>query len=81
MRSRINDHRAINYGCTRGVTLYPTGEWTTEPARTLIMDLGDQAARVKFMFRDRGFNFTTAFDAVLAMPGSGPCCATCGRPA
>jgi putative transposase len=30
------------------------------------MDLGDQADRVKFMIRDRGSNFTTAFDAVLA---------------
>jgi putative transposase len=33
------------------------------------MDLGDQAGRVKFMIRDRGSNFTTAFDAVLANAG------------
>jgi transposase InsO family protein len=33
------------------------------------MDLGDQADRVKFMIRDRGSNFTTAFDAVLADAG------------
>ena len=33
------------------------------------MDLGDQAGRVKFMIRDRGSNFTTAFDAVLADAG------------
>ncbi len=49
-----------------GVTLYPTGEWTTQQARNLIMDLGGQAERVKFMIRDRGSNFTAAFDAVLA---------------
>jgi putative transposase len=49
-----------------GLTLYPTGEWTTQQARNLIMDLGDQADQVKFMIRDRGSNFTTAFDAVLA---------------
>jgi transposase InsO family protein len=33
------------------------------------MDIGDQAGRVKFMIRDRGSNFTTAFDAVLAGAG------------
>jgi hypothetical protein len=52
-----------------GVTLHPTGEWTAQRARNLIMDLGDQAEHVKFMIRDRGSNFTTAFDAVLADAG------------
>ena len=52
-----------------GVTLHPTGEWTAQQARNLIMDLGEQAHRVKFMIRDRGSNFTTAFDAVLAGAG------------
>jgi putative transposase len=52
-----------------GVTLYPTGDWTAQQARNLLMDLGDQAGRVKFMIRDRGSNFTTAFDAVLAGAG------------
>ena len=52
-----------------GVTLHPTGEWTAQQARNLIMDLGEQAERMKFMIRDRGSNFTTAFDAVLADAG------------
>src|ERR1039458_6877041 len=52
-----------------GVPLHPTGEWTTQQARNLLMDLDEQAHRVKFMIRDRGSNFTAAFDAVLADAG------------
>jgi len=52
-----------------GVTLHPTGEWTAQQARNLIMDLGEQAHRVKFMIRDRGSNYTAVFDAVLADAG------------
>src|ERR1019366_2441233 len=52
-----------------GVTLHPTGEWTAQQARNLLMDLDDQTHRVKFMIRDRGSNFTAAFDAVLTDAG------------
>ena len=52
-----------------GVTLHPTGDWTAQQARNLLMDLGKHAHRVKFMIRDRGSNFTAAFDAVLADAG------------
>jgi putative transposase len=52
-----------------GVTLHPTGEWTAQQARNLLMDLDEQAHRVRFMIRDRGPNFTSAFDAVLADAG------------
>ena len=52
-----------------GVTLHPTGQWTAQQARNLLMDLGEQAEQVKFMIRDRGSNFTVAFDAVLADAG------------
>src|ERR1039457_2054433 len=52
-----------------GVTPHPTGEWTAQQARNLLMDLGEQTQRVKFMIRDRGSNFIAAFDAVLADAG------------
>jgi transposase len=52
-----------------GVTMHPSGAWTAQQARNLIMDLGDQAHRVRFMIRDRGSNFTAAFNAVLADAG------------
>jgi len=52
-----------------GTTLHPTGDWTTQMARNMLMDLEDQAAKVKFQIRDRGSNFTAAFDPVLADVG------------
>jgi putative transposase len=52
-----------------GATLHPTGEWTARQVRNLIMDLGEQAQQVKFMIRDRGSDYTAAFDAVLADAG------------
>src|SRR5450631_758035 len=52
-----------------GVTLHPTGDWSTQQARNLIMDLDGQEHRIKFMIRDRGSNYTAAFDAVLADAG------------
>jgi hypothetical protein len=49
--------------CVRilGVTLHPTGEWTAQQARNLLMDLGEQTHRVKFMIRDRGSNQAVPF--------------------
>jgi putative transposase len=52
-----------------GVTLHRAGEWTTQQARNLLMDLGGQTHQVKFMIRDRGSNFTAASDAVLTGAG------------
>src|ERR1039458_4019560 len=52
-----------------GVTQHPTGAWTAQQARNLLMDFGGQADRAKFMIRDRGPDFAAAFDAVLADAG------------
>jgi len=52
-----------------GVTANPDGAWTTQQARNLLLDLDDRVHQFTVMIRDRGGQFTAAFDAVLADAG------------
>ncbi|WLQ38600.1 integrase [Streptomyces laculatispora] len=50
-------------------TAHPTADWTTQLARSLVMDLKDAAVTMKYLIRERDGRYTRAFDNVFEDEG------------
>jgi putative transposase len=53
-----------------GITACPTGDWVTQQAGNLVMNLPDQADGLTFLIREPDATFTAAVDAVFTAPGA-----------
>lgn len=52
-----------------GATTHPNGEWVAQQARNLMLELGERAARFRFLIRDRDTKYTAMFDEVFSSEG------------
>lgn len=52
-----------------GITAHPTGDWTTQAARNLFLRHDQALAGCKALVRDRGSQFTAAFDEISRTEG------------
>ena len=53
-----------------GVTANPDGQWVTQQARNLLLVLGEQGRRARFVLRDRDAKFSRTFDEVFCSDGA-----------
>src|SRR2546430_406801 len=52
-----------------GATTNPSGQWVAQQARNLMLELGERAARFRFLIRDRDAKYTGMFGAVFGAEG------------
>jgi putative transposase len=53
-----------------GVTANPNGQWITQRARNLLLVLGEQGRRARFVLHDRDATFSRSFDDVFCSDGA-----------
>jgi hypothetical protein len=52
-----------------GITTHPDNTWVVQQARNLVMDIGEQAGRFRFLIRDRDGKHSSTFDEVFTAEG------------
>ena len=52
-----------------GVTAHPNGRWVTQQTRNLLLVLGEQGRRARFLLRDHDAKFCRSFDDVFRSDG------------